>query len=158
MFAGKKNGEIFWASTKSDPPEMEGKLSKQNTIDCDTLLIIDINIVFPGNPQAQLNPAEIREWNRFTLALANHEMGHVKIIQEGYYGNYSGKWETKGGFDGIMQRVFGLTPQRALEEITIRENQTQQAHDKYDEDTLHGTTSDPKYSPFGPAKLIYPSN
>ena len=148
--------EIFWAVTKSDPPVFKGKLSVQNTIDCNSRLIIDINTAFPGNPQAQLNPAEIREWDRFTSALAEHERGHIKIIQEGYYGNYEGKWERKGGFNGIMQKVFGLTSERALEEIAIRENQTQQAHDKFDYDTMHGTTTDLNYSPFGPAKLILP--
>jgi hypothetical protein len=156
ILTDKKSGEIFWAGTISDPPELKGNLSEQNTIDCNSQLIIDINIVFPGNPQGQLNPSETRVWDQFRLALANHEMGHVKIIQEGYYGNYDGKWEHKGGFNGIMQKIFGLTPERALEEISIRENQTQQAHDKYDADTLHGAIADPKYSPFGPTKLIYP--
>lgn len=156
LFTDQRSGEIFWANTKSDPPELKGNLSKQNTIDCNSRLIIDINTVFPGNPQAQLNPAESREWARFTSALAQHEIGHVKIIQEGYYGNYDGKWERKGGFNGIMQKVFGLTPERALQEIALRESQTQQAHDKYDDDTIHGTTTNLKYSPFGPAKLIYP--
>ncbi|HEU5121151.1 MAG TPA: hypothetical protein VFT71_09190 [Candidatus Nitrosocosmicus sp.] len=155
MFPKNEDDKIFWAYTKSDPPELQSKHSKHNIIDCDSLLRIDVNIAFPGNPQAQLNPAEIREWYRFTFALANHEVGHVKIIKEGYYGNYEGKWEHKGGFNGIIKKVLGLTTERALEEIAKRETQTQQAHDKYDEDTIHGTTTDPKYSPFGPAKLAF---
>jgi hypothetical protein len=153
MFPENEDDKIFWAYTKSDPPELQSNYSKQDMIDCDSLLRIDVNILFPGNPSGQLNPAELREWFRFTLALANHEVGHVKIIKEGYYGNYDGKWEHKGGFNGIIEKVLGLTTERALEEIAIRETQTQQAHDKYDEDTNHGTTADPNYSPFGPAKL-----
>lgn len=153
MFPENEDDKIFWAYTKSEPPELQSKYPKQNMIDCDSILMVDINILFPGNPSGQLNPAELREWFRFTLALANHEVGHVKIIKEGYYGNYDGKWEHKGGFNGIIEKVLGLTTERALEEIAIRETQTQQAHDKYDEDTNHGTTADPNYSPFGPAKL-----
>jgi hypothetical protein len=95
----------------------------------------------------------MREWFRFTLALANHEVGHAKIITEGYYGNYEGEWEHKGRFNGTIKNVLGLTTERAIEEIAKRETQTQQAHDKYDEDSMHGTTTDPNYSPIGPAKL-----
>ncbi|HKR74613.1 MAG TPA: hypothetical protein VJR94_10950 [Candidatus Nitrosocosmicus sp.] len=153
MFTYKEDDQIFWSYTKSDPPQLTNKDLNQNIIDCDSSLTVKVNILFPDNPNAQLNPAEKKEWFRFTLALANHEVGHVKIIKEGYYGNYDGKWEHKGGFNGIMEKVIGLTTERALEEIAIRETETQLAHDKYDEDTKHGTTTDPNHSPFGPAKL-----
>lgn len=43
------------------------------------------------------------------------------MIQEYSYGNYIHNWEHKGGFNGFMQKIIGLIPGKALEEIAVRE-------------------------------------